>query len=89
MAKRGQRNGPAVRTDGVYDAFVCTPDDANDITDAPCRGIYVGTAGHVKVTLAGGNTVTLKNLAAGMWHAMLITRVWAASLTAADIFLGY
>ncbi len=47
------------------------------------RGIYVGTAGDVTVTLPSGESVQFKNLAAGVIHPIAATRITAA--TAADI----
>lgn len=59
------------------------------------RGIYVGVAGTVVVTLASSSAQhTLTNLAAGMWHPMAVTSVIISSgtttlTTATDVHLGY
>lgn len=45
------------------------------------RGIYVGTAGDVTVTLRSGDSVTFKNLAAGVIHAIAATHITAATAT--------
>lgn len=72
----------------AYDEYshaqVVTASDSADLA-AVSRGIYVGTAGNILVTLASGDTVLLYNLAAGVIHKMAVKRVWATSLTAANI----
>jgi hypothetical protein len=63
-----------------------TPSDSADLAYVG-RGVNVGTTGVVRVTLVGmtdGTYVPL-TLAAGMIHFMLVKRIWAAGLTAADI----
>lgn len=51
------------------------------------RGLYVGTSGDVTIETEEGQTVTLKSLAAGMWHGLYFRRVLAGS-TAAGILVG-
>ena len=63
-----------------------TPHDSNDIT--PCRALLVGVSGNVKVTYTDGTVDTIY-LEAGMWHAMLVIRVWSTSTTATGIHAGY
>jgi len=49
------------------------------------RGLYVGTAGNVQVTMAEGETVTLNNLGAGVIHMIAVTHVLAPGTTALNI----
>ena len=54
------------------------------------RAFWVGTSGNIAFTLVGGGTVTLKSVAAGMWHGMIgIEKVMYTDTTAVDIVLGY
>lgn len=64
--------------------FAVTPNDDADLTYVT-RYLYVGTAGHVKVTLQNGNTVTLNNLTAGTLHPLRVSRVWSTGTTALTI----
>lgn len=64
--------------------FAITPDNDNDITYTT-RYLYVGTAGHVKVTFADGTTATLNNLIAGTLHPLRVNRVWSTGTTALTI----
>lgn len=76
-------NGPAAN------AFLITLDDSNDLPYVT-RGISFGTAGAVKVTLKGGQTVIIPtgNLAAGVIHPLMATRVWNTGTTASNL-VGY
>jgi hypothetical protein len=65
-------------------AFAVAPADGADLA-VVTRGLYVGTAGDVKVTTNGGDTVTFKNLAAGLIHPIRASRVFATGTTATDI----
>ncbi len=70
----------------TYSTTVTTSDSAIlPIT----RAIYVGVAGTVKVTYGTGITDTLTNLAAGVWHPMQVSVIWATGTTATDIHAGY
>ena len=65
----------------------------NDNADLayPCRAVYVGTIGDLKVTMIDGGTVTLQNLAPGIWHPMAVRRIFATGtdIPVGDIVLGY
>lgn len=65
-------------------AFAVVPSDANDLPTWT-RGLYVGSAGHVKVTLTGGSTVTFQNLVAGIIHPIMAKRVYSTGTTATNI----
>ena len=69
----------------VYSVEI-TPSDSADID--VCRAVLVDSAGDVKVTYRNGKTDTVY-LAAGMWHAMYVRRVWSTGTTASGIHAGY
>ena len=60
-----------------------TPSDSTDLATAS-RALYIGGPGDLTLTLVGGNTVTLRNLAAG-WVPLRTARVHAAGTTATEI----
>lgn len=54
------------------------------------RAVYVGVAGDLEVVTKNGRTVIMKNVAAGVWHAMRISRINSgAGTTATDILVGW
>ena len=59
----------------------------SDVTDLvkATRGLYIGTGGHVKVTMVGGQTITYKNAVTGLIYPYRVTRVWQTGTTATDI----
>jgi len=74
-----QINGP------VSSGAAITPDDANDLT-YETRGIYIGAAGDLKVTLAQDrSTVTFTALSVGVIHPIAASRIWATGTTATGI----
>ena len=59
---------------------------SSDVTlDRESRGIYVGTAGDLKVDLADGSTLTFVGLAAGIVHPLRVAKVYNSGTTAGDI----
>ena len=60
-----------------------TPSDSVNID--PTRGVYVGTAGDLRVMMLNGDIVTLSSLAAGIVHPLQVVRVYSTSTTASDI----
>lgn len=60
-----------------------TPHDSNNI--APTKGIYVGTAGNLKVDMLDGTTLTFTAIAAGMVHPLVVVRVYSTGTTASNI----
>ena len=69
---------------------IVTPDDANDLPTV-CRCFSFGTAGALKVTTAGGETVVIPSgqFAAGQWHSGQFARIWSTGTTATDIMVGW
>jgi hypothetical protein len=53
------------------------------------RGIYVGVAGNVKVTTAGGNAVTFVAVPAGSILPVRAARIWATGTTATNLIGMY
>jgi hypothetical protein len=64
-------------------AAVVTPSNTVDLTYVS-RALVIGTAGDVKVTTLGGETVTLPAVPAGILP-LRVTRVFATGTTAASI----
>lgn len=71
---------PSART-----AVAITKNDTT--TFAATRGLYVGTGGDVAVEMAGGGTITFKNVAAGSLMPISVTKVLATGTVATD-FVG-
>jgi len=66
-----------------------TPHDTNDL-DNETIGVYVGTAGDLKVNMAGeGEGIIFADLAAGIWHPLCVTRIYDADTTADDILIAW
>jgi sporulation protein YlmC with PRC-barrel domain len=68
-------------------AVAVTPNDGTDILET--KGLYVGVAGDVKVTMHRGTVVTLVGLVAGVVHPIRVRRVWSTDTTATDIIAFY
>ena len=66
-------------------AIAVTTSDSTNLSLGFTRGIYVGGSGDVAVTMADGNTVTFKSLAAGIIHPICVTRIWSTGTTATNI----
>lgn len=67
-------------------AALVTPNDSTDLANVS-RGISFAGAGALKVTLLGGETITIPSgaLAAGGIHPLRITRVWSTGTGATGI----
>ena len=66
-----------------YNAAQVTPDDGSDLSTMS-RALYVGNTGDIQVTMAGGATVLLRNVPAGLLP-LRVARVFASGTTATDI----
>lgn len=75
---------PTTLTAPAREAAAVVPNDGADIATLP-RAIYVGTAGHVAVQMAGGQSVTFSNVAAGAILAVRARRVMATGTTASNL----
>ncbi len=77
----------------AYRAAAVTPSNTVDIPSVSTQDgagnngcvLYVGGAGDIKVTTAGGDTVVFVGLLAGMFVPVQVLRVWATDTTATDI----
>ena len=68
-------------------AAAVTPDNATDLTVAPCRALYIGTAGTLRVTV-NGSTVNFGAVVAGVFP-VAVTRVHSTGTSASNILALY
>ena len=71
-------SSPAVRASSVV------PSDGSDL-NTYSRAIYVGTAGDLRVTMVGGDDVTLPSVPAGQVLPIRVRRVWSTGTAASGI----
>ena len=81
-AQRSDLDDPAEHVAAV------TPADGTDLP-VWARALYIGVAGDVKLTSAGGQTETFVGLAAGTTLVVRTARVWATGTTATNIIVLY
>tara|TARA_Y100000385_G_scaffold48784_1_gene45252 strand:+ start:4071 stop:4325 length:255 start_codon:yes stop_codon:yes gene_type:complete len=73
----------------IYKAAAVTPSDTADILHVetgdvqPCV-LYIGVAGDIKVTTAGNNDITFKNVPVGFLPVQ-VKQVFATGTTASEI----
>ena len=62
----------------------------SDTVDLANQGLYlyVGVLGDVKVTTADDSTFTMVGVVPGVWHKIIIKRLWSTGTTATDILVG-
>lgn len=74
-------------------AIEVTPSDTVDLTKpsgvAATKYLYAGVTGDVVIITPSGDTVTLKALAAGIFHPMQATRIKETGTTATNILAIY
>ena len=58
--------------------------DAASLTDLKGAALYVGSSGNLKVTMAGGGTVTFKNIPDGTFLPIAAKHVQHATATTDD-----
>lgn len=75
-------NGPATN------AMPVIPSDLADLACGCSSALVIGTSGNLDVTTVDGDRVTLLGVPAGVLPLM-VTRVWAAGTTAANISALY
>jgi hypothetical protein len=75
------QNGPALG------ALEVVPSDTADLS-VVSRGLYVGEAGDIKMTMADDTVVTRKNVPVGEWP-WRVKRIWATGTTAAYMIADY
>jgi hypothetical protein len=81
----------------AFNAQVVTPNDSQNlvlsgssivgIDNGAC--LFIGTGGNVTITTIGGQTVTLTNLADGVFSPIQVKKVFATGTTASDILALY
>lgn len=70
-------------------AVAVTPSNDNDLADGPCRALYIGVAGDVKIDLADtGTAIVFKALPVG-FAPLRAKRVYATGTAATDIVALY
>lgn len=70
-------------------AAAVTTNNGADLPGGPCRSIYVGVSGDVKVDMAGSGTgITYKAMPVG-WHPIKVKKIYATGTTATDIIAVY
>lgn len=84
MAEKRYPDGPVGSASA---AAAVVPSDANDVTlnGYYSRGLYVGGAGDVAVTMADGSVVTFAAVPAGTLLPVQASRVMATNTTATSI----
>jgi hypothetical protein len=65
-------------------AFPITPQDGVDLAFVT-RAIYVGVSGNITLTMQGGQSVLLTNIAAGTVLPLRAARIAATGTTAQDL----
>jgi len=88
------RPGESLRDDtaGIKSAGAVDISSTDWSTQRITRGLLVGVSGDVVVQFCDdpdAGTVTLKNLAAGVWHPMQVQKVIKTGTTATNIVAGY
>lgn len=77
------KNYTAGLTSAPIRAAAVVPNDSTDLPDIT-RGIVIGGAGDLTVTMLGGDTVTF-TLVAGVTHPMRLSRIHSTGTTATNI----
>jgi hypothetical protein len=70
-------------------ATVVTPNDSTNLAGGVSKGLYVGVAGNVVVTMADGTDATFTALAAGIIHPISVLKVKSTGTTATNILAVY
>jgi len=76
------RQSAGIRNPATHAASV-TPSDSVDLSNVS-RWVIIGTAGALKVTTKGGDTVTMGNVPAG-FLPIQVTRIWSTGTTASNL----
>jgi hypothetical protein len=74
-ATNPNRNAASGRESPAMHAFVPTQSDTEEC-EFITRAIYVGNGGSLKVTMAGGETVTFAGVPTGALLPISVKRVW-------------
>lgn len=70
---------------GFVSAVAVTPNDSTPLA-VTSRGVYVGTGGNLKVTMAdGGTPLTFTGVPTGTLLEISVSLIWATGTTASNI----
>jgi hypothetical protein len=86
--QRQKRKDPWNKNKGEFGESI-TPSDRSFLPESDAE-LFIGTKGHVKVTLTGGTTIVLKNIASGTFlKGIFVNKVHSTGTTASDIVAIY
>jgi len=86
--QRQKRKDPWNKNKGEFGESI-TPSDRNDLPEKDAE-LFIGTKGHIKVTLTGGTIVVLKNIPSGTFlKGVFVNKVHSTGTTASDIVAIY
>ena len=71
-----------MRDNSITKVAAVTPSDTDELAN-PGIGLMIGVGGSIKVVTTGGSTVTLPNLAPGVWHPIAVKQVFSTGTDAA------
>jgi len=72
----------------VEKAFSITPNDNADLTNNTIA-IFVGSGGNLKIDTINGDTITMTNIAVGVWHPIKVKKVYAIGTTVTSVLGAY
>ena len=81
------RGADARRSDPADGALAIDYSGGNQTLTTQSRGIYIGTAGNLKVDMGDGTTVTFSNLVAGTIYPLAVKKIYQTGSTAAGLVL--
>ena len=74
--------------DPAEGAFAVTPSDSAELAKVS-RGIWVGVAGDVTLSMINGDVVLFTNMAAGTVHPLRVRKVFSTGTAATNIVAVY
>lgn len=83
MADTFPDRAPATQSDPAIGAAAIDYSGGDQTFTKRVRGIYIATAGALKVDMADGTTVTFSSLAAGTVYPFCITKIYQTGSSAA------
>jgi hypothetical protein len=78
---------PTSHRDPAYGAVTIDYSGGDQTLTQYARGVYIGTAGNLKVDLLDGSTATFSNLVAGTVYPFTIKKIYQTGSTAAGVVL--
>jgi len=80
---------PPPRRADYTDAFAANLHDSDPLTNGPCRALWVGSTGSVKVKTVGGNDVTIASVPSGALLTLHVIQVFNTGTSASSIIALY